>query len=240
VKILIVDDDPDMCMALTRVLEDEGHTTHTSGDTASALCATKEFGPDLMLLDIALGNEDGRDLLTRLRRIGSLPVIFITARGLEMDRINGLRMGADDYMVKPFSFAELLARIEVVRRRARTGFSQTSVNADSLELVFGDLRINRISREVHLRGELIEFTTKEFDLLAFLAASPRRVFSRQELLEHVWHSSHLWQDDSTVTEHIRRVRQKIEDDPRRPRWIANIRSVGYRFTAADTADAVVG
>jgi two-component system phosphate regulon response regulator PhoB len=240
VKILIVDDDPDMCKALTRVLEDEGHTTQSSGDTTSALTATKEFSPDLMLLDIALGNEDGRDLLTRLRRIGSLPVIFITARGLEMDRINGLRMGADDYMVKPFSFAELLARIEVVKRRARSGFAHTSIDAESLELVFGELRINRISREVHLRGQLLDFTTKEFDLLAFLAASPRRVFSRQELLEHVWHSSHLWQDDSTVTEHIRRVRLKIEDDPRRPRWIANIRSVGYRFTAAGTVDANCG
>jgi DNA-binding response OmpR family regulator len=240
VRILIVDDDPDMCKALVRVLEDEGHTTHTCQDTVSALAATKEFNPDLMLLDIALGTEDGRDLMTRLRRTCSLPVIFITARGLEMDRINGLRMGADDYMVKPFSFAELLARIEVVRRRARSGSPHTQSGGESFELVFGDLIINRISREVHLRGQLIEFTTKEFDLLAFLAAAPRRVFSRQELLEHVWHSSHLWQDDSTVTEHIRRVRQKIEDDPRHPRWIANIRSVGYRFSAAETADAAHG
>jgi two-component system phosphate regulon response regulator PhoB len=146
---------------------------------------------------------------------------------LEGDRIAGLRMGADDYIVKPFSRGELTARIETVLRRTRHGPPKSDVSESSLN--FGELRIDLTTREVERAGEVIDLTAMEFNLLAFLASSPRQVFSRQQLLQNVWASSSEWQDEATVTEHIRRVRRKIEVDPDHPRWITTVRGVGYRF-----------
>jgi two-component system, OmpR family, phosphate regulon response regulator PhoB len=180
-----------------------------------------------VLLDVVLGGEDGRDLLVELRLMGDVPAVFLTGRGLEMDRIAGLRMGADDYIVKPFSPGELSARIETVLRRSRATITQLHPPAPSGS--FGGLRIDPLTREVECGGELIDLTAREFDLLAFLALSPRQVFTRQQLLEQVWSSSIEWQDEATVTEHIRRVRRKIELDPDHPRWITTVRGVGYRF-----------
>jgi DNA-binding response OmpR family regulator len=136
----------------------------------------------------------------------------------------GLKLGADDYVVKPFSPAELAARIETVLRRAKG-----APTAQSME--FGRLSINIATREVRVDGEVRETTAKEFDLLAFLASSPRQVFTRDQLLDHVWASSADWQDSATVTEHVRRIRRKIEDDPDHPHWITTVRGVGYRFEA---------
>jgi DNA-binding response OmpR family regulator len=181
-------------------------------------------------LDVVLGGEDGRDLLVKLREKSDVPAVFLTGRGLEGDRIAGLRMGADDYIVKPFSRGELSARIETVLRRARPAPAPAQENqAHSPGLIFGELRIDLTTREVERAGELIELTAMEFNLLAFLASSPRQVFSRQQLLQNVWASSSEWQDEATVTEHIRRVRRKIEVDPDHPRWITTVRGVGYRF-----------
>ena len=151
-----------------------------------------------------------------------------------MDRIAGLRMGADDYVVKPISRGELSARIESVLRRSRT----TRQSSNGQSLYFGSLRIDTLTREVENDGELIDLTTKEFDLLAFLSSSPRQVFSRQQLLQHVWSSSSEWQDDATVTEHIRRVRRKIEVDPDHPRIITTVRGVGYRFEPPSRSDSI--
>jgi two-component system phosphate regulon response regulator PhoB len=227
VKILIVEDDPDICDLLKRVLEADGYEIETATDSAGALKAVEEGAPDLVLLDVVLGGEDGRDLLVKLRQKSDVPAVFLTGRGLEMDRIAGLRMGADDYIVKPFSRGELSARIETVLRRTRP--SAPSAPAPASGLVFGELRIDLTTREVERSGELIELTAMEFNLLAFLASSPRQVFSRQQLLQNVWSSSSEWQDEATVTEHIRRVRRKIEVDPDHPRWITTVRGVGYRF-----------
>jgi DNA-binding response OmpR family regulator len=227
VKILIVEDDPDICDLLKRVLESDGYETETATDSAGALRAVAEGAPDLVLLDVVLGGEDGRDLLVKLREKSDVPAVFLTGRGLEMDRIAGLRMGADDYIVKPFSRGELSARIETVLRRTRPA-SSGKLESDS-SLTFGELRISLDTREVERSGELIELTAMEFNLLAFLASSPRQVFSRQQLLQNVWSSSSEWQDEATVTEHIRRVRRKIEVDPDHPRWITTVRGVGYRF-----------
>jgi DNA-binding response OmpR family regulator len=227
VKILIVEDDPDICDLLKRVLESDGYEIETASDSAGALKAVEEGPPDLVLLDVVLGGEDGRDLLVKLRQKSDVPAVFLTGRGLEGDRIAGLRMGADDYIVKPFSRGELSARIETVLRRTRP--TAPSAPAAPSGLSFGELRIDLTTREVERSGELIELTAMEFNLLAFLASSPRQVFSRQQLLQNVWSSSSEWQDEATVTEHIRRVRRKIEVDPDHPRWITTVRGVGYRF-----------
>jgi two-component system phosphate regulon response regulator PhoB len=192
-----------------------------------------------VLLDVVLGQEDGRELLLELRALSDVPVVFLTGRGLETDRIAGLRMGADDYIVKPFSPGELAARIESVLRRCRPVQPTLPVTGG---LSFGTLRIDRRSREVSYGTDLIDLTAKEFDLLVFFATSPRQVFSRQQLLEHVWSSSCDWQDEATVTEHVHRLRRKIEGEPDRPRRIVTVRGVGYRFepgaAGADTTERV--
>jgi two-component system, OmpR family, phosphate regulon response regulator PhoB len=227
VKILIVEDDPDICDLLKRVLESDGYEVETASDSAGALKAVAIGVPDLVLLDVVLGGDDGRDLLVKLREKSDVPAVFLTGRGLEGDRIAGLRMGADDYIVKPFSRGELTARIETVLRRTRHGPPKSDATESSLN--FGELRIDLTTREVERAGEVIDLTAMEFNLLAFLASSPRQVFSRQQLLQNVWASSSEWQDEATVTEHIRRVRRKIEVDPDHPRWITTVRGVGYRF-----------
>jgi DNA-binding response OmpR family regulator len=234
-KVMIVEDDPDMRELLSRLLTRDGYEVQVAGDSGRALACAASFQPDLVLLDVVLNGEDGRELLPKLRANRDIPAIFVTARGLEKDRISGLRMGADDYIVKPFSSGELSARIETVMRRSQA--SATALGASTSIMHFGTLHIDNMAREVESGGEIIELTTKEFDLLAFLAASPRQVFSRQQLLQQVWLSSSEWQDEATVTEHIRRVRRKIEVDPDHPHWITTVRGVGYRFEPpTDTAD----
>jgi len=228
-RILIVEDDPELRQLLTKLLSAEGYETEAVATSMEALAAPDA---DLVLIDIVLGDEDGRDLLQELRRISDVPVVFLTGRGHEMDRIAGLKMGADDYIVKPFSPGELTARVASVLRRSRP---RDQKPAPWSGLQYGSLRIDPVTREVEIDGVLIELTAKEFDLTLFLASSPRQVFSRPQLLEHVWSSSSEWQDEATVTEHIRRIRRKIEADPDRPRWITTVRGVGYRFESGDDA-----
>ena len=231
-KVLIVDDDVEMTKLLNTFLTGEGYKVAVANDGPSALAATSSLEPDLVLLDIVLGAEDGRDVLREIRLISDVPTIFLTGRGLETERIAGLKMGADDYIVKPFSLGEVSARIESVLRRSGVNAMQHQIDAPNLR--FGDLLINESTHEVRLGGQLLELTSKEFSLLVFLASSPRQVFSREQLLEHVWASSSEWQNEATVTEHIRRLRSKIEVDPESPRWIATVRGVGYRFEPDST------
>ena len=226
-KILVVDDDAEITKMLENYLTGEGYEVVVASSGASALTATSSAEPDLVLLDIVLGAEDGRDVLRELRLISDVPTIFLTGRGLESERIAGLKMGADDYIVKPFALGEVSARIESVLRRSGVSLAQNEIERPNLK--FGDLQINESTHEVRLAGELLDLTSKEFSLLAFLASSPRQVFSREQLLEHVWSSSSEWQNDATVTEHIRRLRSKIESDPDHPRWITTVRGFGYRF-----------
>lgn len=226
-KVLIVDDDVEITKLLSKFLLSEGYEVAVAADFAGALAATSDFGPGLVLLDIVLGTEDGRDVLRELRLISDVPVIFLTGRGLEAERIAGLKLGADDYIVKPFSLGEVSARIESVLRRTGANVAQHQIDAPTI--VFGDLQINESTHEVRLDGTILELTSKEFALLVFLASSPRQVYSRAQLLEQVWSSSSEWQNEATVTEHIRRIRAKIEVDPDHPRWITTVRGVGYRF-----------
>ena len=220
--MLVVDDDESVRVLLTRYLEMEGFQVEQVSDGGGALAAIASTNPNLVLLDLMLPAQDGLDILTRLRRDSDVPVILLTARGSEADRILGLKLGADDYVVKPFSLGELTARINSVLRRSRSAAPQQV-------LQFEGLSLDLATREVTVGDLLVSTTAREFDLLAFLASSPRQVFSRQQLLENVWDSSGEWQDPDTVTEHVRRIRRRIEPDPDHPRWIKTVRGVGYRF-----------
>ena len=233
-RVLVVEDDAEMAGMLKTHLSAEGYDVDVASSCAGAVERASAAAPDIVLLDIVLGKEDGREVFRELRLMSDVPTIFLTGRGLETDRIAGLKMGADDYIVKPFSLAEVTARIESVLRRA-TG-STLARDPNQPTISFGPLQINELTHEVHLEGKLIELTSKEFALLAFLAASPRRVYSREQLLENVWMSSPEWQGGATVTEHIRRLRSKIEVDPDRPKWITTVRGVGYRFEPPTNGD----
>jgi DNA-binding response OmpR family regulator len=221
-RILAVDDEEMVRTMLRRVLTDEGFSVEEASTAEDALAAVARRAPDLVLLDVMLAGQDGFEVLTQLRRTYDVPVILLTGKGEEADRVLGLRLGADDYVVKPFSYPELTARISSVLRRAKPGTSRQRRS-------YGRLTLDATTREVTLDGIAIDLTAREFDLLDFLSAAPRQVFSRQQLLEHVWSSSSEWQDSATVTEHVRRLRLKIEDDPDHPRRIETVRGVGYRF-----------
>ena len=223
--VLVVDDEDIVREVVCTYLEREGYTTlqASAGRAAQELIASER--PDLIVLDVMLPEIDGYSILADLRERDDIPVILLTARTEEADRLLGLKLGADDYVIKPFSPRELAARVGAVLRRA--GKSEPPAPAPSIE--FDGLTIDGSSREVCVDGEVVDLTAKEFDLLAFLAAAPKHVFSRSQLLEQVWESSTEWQDASTVTVHIRRIRRKIERDPNEPRWIATVWGVGYRF-----------
>ena len=225
-RILIVDDDPELRSLLLLVLEGEGYPVALASDIPGAMAELQDGGVDLVVLDVSLGVEDGRILLGRIRESGDLPVILISGMGETADRVLGLRLGADDFLPKPFSPVELVARVETVLRRA--GGARRREAADAGDAKVG-VHVDEATREVTVDGRPVELTAKEFDLLAFLVRSPRQVFSRGQLLEHVWSSRSEWQDEATVTEHVRRVRHKIEEDPANPRWITTVRGVGYRY-----------
>jgi DNA-binding response OmpR family regulator len=221
--VLVVDDEPMVREVVVTYLERDGFTVREASDGKSALRAIEESPPDLVVLDVMLPKIDGFTVLGEVRRRSDVPVILLTARTEELDRVLGLELGADDYVVKPFSPRELAARVRTVLRRAG------SQPATPERISYPGIEIDGATREVLIDDKPVELTPKEFDLLAFLAASPRQVFSRGQLLEQVWDSSSEWQDPSTVTVHIRRLRQKIEEDPERPRWITTTWGVGYRF-----------
>jgi DNA-binding response OmpR family regulator len=222
-RVLVVDDEPMVREVVTAYLEREGFVVTEAGDGRKALDLLPSTRPDLIILDVMLPQIDGFSVLSQIRKTSDVPVILLTARTEETDRVLGLELGADDYVVKPFSPRELAARVRSVLRRASSPVMPTS------RMEFEGLTIDGASREVDVDGRSVELTPKEFDLLAFMAASPRQVFSRGQLLHHVWDSSPDYQDPSTVTVHVRRLRSKIEADADHPRWITTVWGVGYRF-----------
>jgi two-component system, OmpR family, phosphate regulon response regulator PhoB len=226
--VLVVDDEPMLRNLLSRLLRMEGYEVVEAADGQAALDVVRDHEPDLVLLDVMMPARDGLDVLGDLRRTSNVPVILVSALAEEADRVVGLKMGADDYVAKPFSAAELSARIESVLRRAHMR-GDGSAPPSGTRLTFDGLVIDLGTREATVSGETVDLTAKEFDLLTFLAGSPRQVFSRDQLLHQVWGSSSQWQSDATVTEHVRRLRRKIEKDPDNPRWITTVRGVGYRF-----------
>ena len=223
-SILVVEDDPTVCDVVTRYLEREGFVVEAVGDGEAALAATKRRLPDLVILDIMLPRLDGFEVCRQLRARAPVPIIMLTARGEESDRIMGLELGADDYVSKPFSPRELVARVRSVLRRA----GSTSLTHAPDEVLESDgLEVRPRSREVYRDGELVSVTAREFELLVFMMSNPGTVFTREDLLERVW--GYAYGDTSTVTVHVRRLREKIEVDPAVPRWITTVWGVGYRF-----------
>ena len=223
-SVLVVDDEPTIAEVVARYLERAGYHTRVAGDGVQAIEAAASERPDLVVLDLMLPRLDGLEVMRRLRDQDRdrIAVILLTAKGEESDRVIGLRLGADDYVVKPFSPAELVARVDAVLRRVGTSTAQES----PLEL--GDLTIDPGARRAIVRGEEIPLTQREFDVLLFLARHPGQVFSRNQLMDAVWQYS-FYTDTSTVTVHIRRLRAKIEVDPAQPRHIQTVWGVGYRF-----------
>jgi len=224
-RVLIVDDEPMVRDVLERYLRNEGYEVGLAADGEEALERAVADDPDLILLDLMLPKLDGYEVFTRIREAGRrTPVIMLTARGEETDRVVGLDLGADDYVTKPFSPREVVARVRAVLRRTG-GPAPVAV---PVELLYGDLRIDTGRREVTLRDAPVKLTRKEYDLLEYLAASPGVTFTRTQMLEDVW--DFAWDGDSaTVTVHVRRLREKIEDDPATPARIVTVWGVGYRF-----------
>ena len=220
--ILVVDDEPIVRDVVTRYLRRDGHETReaASGDEARQILETAP--PELVVLDVMLPGTDGLDLCRWIRSRSDLPVIMLTARGEEADRVVGLELGADDYVTKPFSPRELAVRVRNVLRRAdvRAG--------DNSDVSFGDVHIDSAAREVLKHDSVLRLTMREFDLLWFLASHPRRVFSRDQLMERVWGYAAAV-DTGTVTVHMRRLREKVEEDPSHPRYLETVWGVGYRF-----------
>jgi len=222
-KILVIDDEPNIREVVGLYLRRDGHTVVSAADGEEALKLYRQTKPDLVVLDLMLPKVSGIEVCRRIQAERRVPLIMLTARGEEEDRIVGLGLGADDYVTKPFSPRELAARVEAVLRR--TG---EAAPEDGKVLVFDELRIDEGTREVSVRGEPVTLTAREFDLLCHLASHPRQVFTRDQLMETVW--GHVFSaDTSTVTVHVRRLREKLEDDPAHPRYLQTVWSVGYKF-----------
>jgi DNA-binding response OmpR family regulator len=224
VTILVVDDEPTIRDVVVRYLRRDGYTTLEAGDGNAARALLERESPSLVVLDLMLPGMDGLALCRWIRSRSQLPVIMLTARGEEADRIVGLELGADDYVTKPFSPRELVARVRTVLRR-RDGAEELSDE----RLRFGEVELDAATREVRKGGIDLKLTAREFDLLAFLARHPRRVFSREQLMRSVWGYEAAY-DTGTITVHVRRLREKIEDDPAEPRHLETVWGIGYRLS----------
>jgi DNA-binding response OmpR family regulator len=221
--VLVVDDEPIVREVVVSYLKREGYETLEAADGERARELVEHGSPSLVVLDVMLPRVDGLDLCRWIRGRSELPVILLTARGEEADRIVGLELGADDYVTKPFSPRELAARVRTVLRRAAAPAPVEE------RIAFGDVVLDSVGRDVTKAGRELALTAREFDLLWFLASHPRRVFSRQQLMERVWGYAAAV-DTGTVTVHIRRLREKIEDDPSQPKHLETVWGVGYRFS----------
>lgn len=240
-KILVVDDEHTIREVVRRYLELEGFQVFEADTGIGALNQMQEISPDLIVLDIMLPGLDGLAVTRKLRNSaeyaplslnGEIPIIFLTARTEEIDRITGFEVGGDDYMVKPFSPRELVARVKAVLRRSSTG----AQNAE-IPIHFEHLQLDPRSRSVYVDGDGVSLTAKEFDLLWFLARHPRQVFSRSQLLDNVW-GYEFYGDESTVTVHVRRLREKIEPDAAKPTYIQTVWGIGYKFDAPELQKAI--
>jgi two-component system response regulator ResD len=223
-SILVVDDEPTIADVVSRYLVRAGYRTRIAADGPDAVRAALDERPDLVVLDLMLPGMDGLEVMRRIRdgQDQTPAILLLTARGEESDRVIGLRLGADDYVVKPFSPAELVARVDAILRRLDTTPTRQP------ELVFDGLRIDPGARRVQVDGHEVLLTVREFELLVFLAHHPGQAFTRSELMDQVWRYS-FYTDTATVTVHIRRLRAKVEAEPSTPRFIETVWGVGYRF-----------
>ena len=234
-RILLVEDERSIAEPFARMLGREGFVATVAATAASALEAFDREPPDLVLLDLNLPDGDGRDVARELRSRSRVPIIMLTARGTETDRVVGLEIGADDYVVKPFSAAEVVARIRaVLRRTAESGPNGDAAQAEPSEI--GELRIDPAARRVVLAGEEVELSRKEYDLLLALAARAGTVVTREDLMSEVW-DENWFGSTKTLDVHIGWLRRKLGDDAAEPRWIETVRGVGFRFAAPDSGGA---
>ncbi|MHB8513138.1 MAG: response regulator [Actinomycetota bacterium] len=221
-SVLIVEDDPIVRDVVIRYLIENGFRPIEASSGLEGQRRFESEAPDLVVLDLMLPGMDGLSLCRWIRRSSATPIIMLTAKGEEADRIVGLELGADDYLTKPFSPRELIARIRAVLRRG------VAPRSEPESLVFDDLRIDPQTREVRSRGELVRLTAREFDLLFLFASHPRQVFTRDQIMDRIWGFTSAT-DTGTVTVHTRRLREKIEQDPSKPRHLETVWGVGYRF-----------
>jgi two-component system response regulator RegX3 len=222
-RVLVVEDEPAISEPLAEHLAREGFDTEVAGTLAAGGDAFHRQLPDLILLDVMLPDGDGRDLCREIRRTSDVPVIMLTARGEEIDRIVGLELGADDYVVKPFSAGELVARMRAIMRRGRS-------TARKGPIVIGDVTLDPAPRTVTKNGEVIVLAAKEFDLLHLLMANAGEVVTREAIMDEVW-DPHWFGPTKTLDVHISWLRKKLEDDPGSPAYITTVRGVGFRFAA---------
>ena len=223
--MLVVDDDPNVAEVVTRYLEREGFGVEVARDGHAALDRALAVPPDLVVLDLMLPGIDGLEVCRRLRALAPVPVVMLTAKGAEADRVVGLELGADDYLAKPFSPRELTARVKAVLRRAQGPLAAPASGPQ--RLVDGDLTVDVAARQARLGGEVVALTSRELELLVYFMRHPRQAFRRDELLRGVW--GYTVGDTSTVTVHVRRLREKVEPDAGSPQRIATVWGVGYRW-----------
>jgi DNA-binding response OmpR family regulator len=225
-RILIVDDEATVREVVGQYLEIEGYSVLPAANGLDALRAAATTPLDLVILDLTLPGMDGLEVCRRLRSASAVPVLMLTARAEDADKLEAFNVGTDDYLTKPFNPRELVARVQAIMRRLEA-MNMPAMVFDG-NLVFGDLTIRPQIRQVEREGVRVELTTKEFDLLQFLAAHPKQVFTREQLLLHVWNYDN-YGDDSTVTVHMRRLREKVEHDPAKPRRLRTVWGIGYKF-----------
>jgi DNA-binding response OmpR family regulator len=226
-SVLIVEDEENLRVALQFNLQQEGYDVHTAADGVTGLEIARAERPDLLILDVMLPGMNGYDVCREIRKDSDVPILMLTAKSEEIDKVVGLEIGADDYVTKPFGVRELIARVHALLRRRR-GDVGSAVVGEPLRA--GDLSVDIAGHVAHKAGEVVELKPREFDLLALLVANPGRAYSRAQILEAVWGHNYIG-DERTVDVHIRWLRQKIEDEPSLPRRIVTVRGVGYRFEA---------
>lgn len=224
-NILLIDDDVDLCKLLNNNLKMEGYYIHVCYDGITGLKEFNNIDYHLVILDIMLPFKNGYDVLKELREKSNVPILMLTAKDSEGDKVSSLRIGADDYLTKPFSNSEFLARVSALLRRYIVFNTQNTINN---HIIIGNLKIDISKREVHKGQELINLTAKEFDLLVFLAKNKGQVFTKKQIYYAVWNNEYVF-DDNNIMVHIRRLRKKIEDNPDNPKYILTVYSVGYKF-----------
>ena len=224
-RILVVDDEESILKTVRYALEQEGFEVHTSGDATGGAFLFEEVKPDLLILDVMLPGKSGLDLAREIRESSDVPIVMLSARGDEVDRILGLEFGADDYVTKPFSPRELVSRVRAILRRAGRGAGGQT------RIVLGDLVVDSDSRQVFMRGEPVYLTTSEYGILHLLARHPGKAFSRANILAELWDEAPVG-DERAIDVHIHNMREKLEADPKNPELLLTVRGFGYRLNEA--------